>query len=176
MPSYNEIDGVPSHANKWLLKDVLRDEWGFKGFLVSDYYAILQLFNNEGTVGHFLAIDKKEAALLAVNAGVNIELPDIDCYPYLNELVNEGKVEESLIDELVLPLLEYKFKLGLFDNPYVNVHELDIESKLENDRPLALQAARETITLLKNDNDFLPLKLEKNQHLPLLVQMPIEFY
>ena len=161
MPSYNEIDGVPSHANKWLLKDVLQDEWGFKGFLVSDYYAILQLFNNEGTVGHFLAKDKKEAALLAVNAGVNLEFPDIDCYPYLTELVNEGKVEESVIDELVYPLLEYKFRLGLFDDPYVKVEYLDIETKLENDRPLALQAARETITLLKNDNNLLPIKLEK---------------
>ena len=83
MASYNEIDGVPSHANQWLLRDVLRKEWGFKGFVVSDYYAIYELSYRPESHGHFVAKDKKEACALAVNAGVNIELPEPDCYLHL---------------------------------------------------------------------------------------------
>lgn len=157
MPSYNEIDGIPSHANKWLLKDVLRDEWGFKGFLVSDYFAITELNYKKETVSHSLAKDKKEAALLAITAGVNVELPDRDCYPYLKELVEESIIDESVIDELVSVLLEYKFKLGLFDDPYISTEEFDSNTKLEADRELALKAAYQVITLLKNENNLLPL-------------------
>ncbi len=83
MPSYNEIDGVPSHANRWLLGDVLRKEWGFRGFIVSDYFAIRELNERPELYGHHLAHDTKEAAALAVRAGVDIELPDPDCYPSL---------------------------------------------------------------------------------------------
>lgn len=157
MPSYNEIDGIPSHANKWLLRDVLRDEWGFKGFIVSDYYAITELNSKADSVSHAVAKDKYEAALLAVNAGVNIELPDIDCYPYLIRLVEDGKLDENIIDELVASLLKYKFMLGLFDDPYVDPNLIQNELRLENERKIALQAARETITLLKNEGDLLPL-------------------
>jgi len=161
MPSYNEIDSIPSHANRWLLKEVLREEWGFKGFLVSDYFAVLQLFNNEGTVGHFVAKDKKEAAFRALNAGVNMECPDPECYPYLKELVEEGTVEETTLDELVKVLLEYKFKLGLFDNPYIDYESIDYKSKLESDRTLALEAAHQTMVLLKNEKNLLPLNKSK---------------
>jgi beta-glucosidase len=80
MASYNEIDGVPSHANRWLLRDVLRRDWGFTGTVVSDYYAIRELAERPELYGHHLARDGKEAALLAVRAGVNIELPEPDCY------------------------------------------------------------------------------------------------
>ncbi len=162
MASYNEIDGVPSHANKWLLRDVLRNEWGFDGFVVSDYYAITELNRKEDTQSHGVAADKCEAAKLAVNAGVNIELPDPDCYPNLAQLIRDGKLDESAIDELVEPLLEYKFRLGLFDDPYVDPDSIENERILENDRPLALRAAHETITLLKNEGGLLPLKLKKN--------------
>ena len=120
MPSYNEIDGVPSHANTWLLRDVLRDEWGFQGTVVSDYYAITELHVRPEATSHGVAHDKPEAARLAVEAGVNIELPDPDCYPSLVELVRRGVVSESLLDELVAPLLLQKFQLGLFDDPYVD--------------------------------------------------------
>jgi beta-glucosidase len=101
MASYNEIDGVPSHANRWLLRDVLRKEMGFKGFVVSDYYAIWELGYRPDTHGHFVAKDKKESCALSVNAGVNIELPDPDCYLYLVELVKKGVLKESQLDELV---------------------------------------------------------------------------
>jgi beta-glucosidase len=161
MASYNEIDGVPSHANKWLLRDVLRDEWGFKGFVVSDYYAITELNIREEAASNYVAKDKGEAALLAVKAGVNIELPDPDCYPYLIDLVDKGMLYESEINELVSSLLEYKFKLGLFDDPYVEPLKTDSHNRLKKEREIALQAAHETITLLKNENEILPLNKDK---------------
>ena len=93
MASYNEIDGVPSHANKWLMHDVLRKEWGFKGFVVSDYYAIWELGYRPDTHGHFVAKDKKESCRLAVEAGINIELPDPDCYLHLGRVGEEGRAQ-----------------------------------------------------------------------------------
>lgn len=161
MASYNEIDGVSSHANKWLLRDVLRKEWGFNGYVVSDYYAITELNIRDEAISHCMAKDKDEAALLAVNAGVNIELPDPDCYPNLVQLVKNDKVSEYLIDELVGSLLKYKFLLGLFEDPYVNPDLIQNDVKLEKDRTLALIAAHETITLLKNENNILPINLNQ---------------
>ena len=161
MPSYNEIDGVPSHANRWLLRDVLRKEWGFKGFLVSDYYAIWELNDRPDTHGHWLAKDKKEACLLAVRAGVNLELPEPDCYLHLVELVREGQLKEAELDELVAPILEWKFKMGLFDDPYVDPDRAAKIVGCAANGQLALQAARETITLLKNENDLAPLDSRK---------------
>ncbi|MCB9208683.1 MAG: glycoside hydrolase family 3 C-terminal domain-containing protein [Ignavibacteriales bacterium] len=158
MASYNEIDGIPSHANKWLLRNVLRDEWGFKGFVVSDYYAITELNKKEETVSHSVASDKSDAALLAANAGVNIEFPEVDCYPNLIDLVNKGLLKEAVIDELVAPMLMAKFQLGLFEDPYVDPILINVEAKLEQDRNIAIKAANETITLLKNENNLLPLK------------------
>ena len=160
MPSYNEIDGVPSHANRWLLQEVLRAEWGFTGFLVSDYYAITELMGKEISVSHSVAADKGEAAQRAIEAGVNIELPDPDCYPLLPSLVERGVIEESRIDELVAPLLEAKFRLGLFEDPYVSTEGAEHEERIEKERALALRAAEETITLLKNTGGVLPLRLE----------------
>ena len=157
MASYNEIDGVPSHANQWLLRDVLRKEWGFKGFVVSDYYSIWELHHRPDTHGHFVAANKKEAAALAVNAGVNIELPDPDCYLHLVELVRKKILKESQLDELVAPMLLWKFKLGLFDDPFVNPDDAERIVGCEKNSRLALRAAREAITLLKNENKLLPL-------------------
>lgn len=163
MASYNEIDGVPSHASKWLLKDVLRKEWGFEGFVVSDYYAVTELNVRPEAISQSVAKDKSEAALLAVKAGVNIEMPDPDCYPALVQLLNEGKLDVLVVDELVATLLKYKFELGLFDDPYIDVNLINSDIRQEKERPLALQAAHETITLLKNDNGMLPLKIENNE-------------
>src|ERR1022692_1768479 len=157
MASYNEIDGVPSHASEWLLRDVLRKEWGFKGFVVSDYYAIWELHHRPDTHGHFVAKDKKEACELAVKAGVNIEFPEPDCYLPLVELVRQGVLKEKQLDELVAPMLFWKFKMGLFDNPYVDPDEAARVAGCDANRKLALQAAREAITLLKNQNDLAPL-------------------
>ncbi|MGA2864703.1 MAG: glycoside hydrolase family 3 N-terminal domain-containing protein [Verrucomicrobiota bacterium] len=161
MASYNEIDGVPSHANNWLLREVLRKEWGFKGFVVSDYYAIWELGDRPDTHGHFVAKDKKEACQLAVEAGVNIELPEPDCYLHLVELVRKDVLKERQLDELVAPMLYWKFKLGLFDDPYVDPEEAQRVVGCDEHRQLALQAARETITLLKNENHLAPLDPSK---------------
>ena len=157
MASYNEIDGVPSHANKWLLRDVLRKEWGFKGYVVSDYFAIRELNERPGFFGNFLAEDGKQAAALAAKAGVNIELPDQDCYPHLVELVRKGVLKEPLLDELVAPMLLWKFRLGLFEDPYTDPDAAERIVGCDAHRKLALQAARETITLLKNEGSVVPL-------------------
>ena len=157
MASYNEVDSVPSHANRWLLRDVLRNEWGFDGFVVSDYYAIWELSYRPDTHGHFVAHDKKEAARLAVRAGVNIELPEPDCYQHLVDLVRDGALREEELDELVGSMLLWKFRMGLFDDPYVDPETAARTSGSDEHRALALQAARETITLLKNERGVLPL-------------------
>jgi beta-glucosidase len=157
MASYNEIDGVPSHANRWLLRDVLRRDWGFTGTVVSDYYAIRELAERPELYGHHLARDGKEAALLAVRAGVNIELPEPDCYKHLVELVQEGSLAESELDELVAPLLALKFRLGLFEDPYVDPADAERVVGCDAHRELAMEAALKTITLLKNDGGLAPL-------------------
>lgn len=161
MASYNEIDGVPSHANRWLLRDVLRRDWGFTGTVVSDYYAIRELAERPELYGHFVARDGTEAALLAVRAGVNIELPEPDCYTNLVALVDEGTLEESTLDELVSPLLAHKFRMGLFENPYVDADEAERIVGCRAHRDLALEAALKVITLLKNDGDVAPLNPAK---------------
>lgn len=161
MPSYNEIDGVPSHANRWLLRDVLRKEWNWKGFAVSDYYAIWELGYRSDTHGHFVAQNKNESAVLSVKAGVNIELPEPDCYLNLVDLVKKGELKESELDNLVEPLLFWKFQMGLFEDPYVDP---DLAEKIvgsEENRKLALKGAHEAIILLKNEKNFLPLNLKK---------------
>ncbi|HEX4039823.1 MAG TPA: glycoside hydrolase family 3 N-terminal domain-containing protein [Acidobacteriaceae bacterium] len=161
MASYNEVDGVPSHANKWLLRDVLRKEMGFRGFVVSDYYAIWELGYRPDTHGHFVAKDKKESCRLAVEAGVNIELPDPDCYLFLVELVKKGVLKESQLDELVAPMLFWKFEMGLFDDPYVDPAEAERVVGCDAHVQLARTAAGEAITLLKNDNNLAPVHLDQ---------------
>jgi beta-glucosidase len=157
MASYNEIDGVPSHANRWLLRDVLRGEWGFEGFVVSDYYAIEELYYRPEVRGHAVAENREHACALAVAAGVNMELPEPDCYPHLADLVRRKVLKESQLDELVAPLLLWKFRMGLFDDPYVDADEAARMVGCEEHRELALGAARETITLLKNEGGLAPL-------------------
>jgi beta-glucosidase len=161
MASYNEIDGLPSHANKWLLRDVLRKEWGFKGYIVSDYFAIWELGYRPDTHGHFVAKDKAESCALAVKAGVNIELPDPDCYLSLVPLVRKGVLKERELEELVAPMLLWKFKMGLFDDPFVDPDEADRVVGCKEHNKIALTAAREAITLLKNESGVAPLDRKK---------------
>ena len=160
MASYNEIDGVPSHASTWLLRDVLRDEWGFDGFVVSDYYALWELVDRPDTHGHHVAADKSEAAALAVRAGVNVELPEPDCYLHLSDLVEDGTLAEADLDNLVEPLLRAKFQLGLFDDPYVDPDHADRIVASDANRQLAREAAQKAITLLQNEGDVLPLDVD----------------
>jgi beta-glucosidase len=154
MPSYNEIDGVPSHANKWLLQKLLREEWGFKGHVVSDYYAIPQMMDL-----HHLAADKLTTAKLAIESGVDTELPDPDSFLLLLQLVKERRVSEATINNAVARNLRAKFLLGLFENPYVDVDRAVRVTNSKEHIALAAEAARRSITLLKNDNNLLPLNL-----------------
>ena len=154
MPSYNEIDGVPSHANRWLLQKILREEWGFNGLVVSDYYAIPQMVDL-----HHVAADKPAAAKLAIEAGVDTELPDPDAFPLLVQLVKEGQVSEAALDRAVARNLRAKFLLGLFENPYVDVDRTVRVTNSSEHQALAAEAARRSLTLLKNENNLLPLNL-----------------
>jgi beta-glucosidase len=156
MPSYNEIDGVPSHANAWLLKDILRKEWGYDGMVISDWRSFDQLDTK-----HFIAKDKKDAAMMAFNAGVQVELPVANYYKFLPELLKEGKVKLSDIDNAVFQTLKIKFDLGLFENPYVDYKTAVDISKDPASKALALRSAQESIVLLKNENNILPLQKGK---------------
>ena len=156
MPSYNEVDGIPSHANRWLLHDVLRGEWGFDGVIVSDWFAIAQLDEV-----HHVAADVGEAARRALAATVDIELPDVQAYGTLVDQVRQGRVAEATIDSAVRRLLQPKFELGLFENPLVDSDAADRLSGADASRSLALDAARQAITLLKNDGGVLPLSAER---------------
>jgi len=155
MPSYNEVDGVPSHANTWLIKDVLRKEWKFKGLVVSDYYGVDQLL-----LKHHVVKDETEAAMTGFNAGIQYELPQGNYYKLLPKLLKEGKVKQSDIDTAVAQTLKLKFELGLFEDPFVNWDEAIRVSRKPEHNDVALQAARESIVLLKNDN-LLPLSTAK---------------
>ncbi|MFP5040881.1 glycoside hydrolase family 3 N-terminal domain-containing protein [Parasediminibacterium sp. JCM 36343] len=152
MPSYNEVDGKPSHNNDWLLKTIVRHDWGYKGMLVSDYGAIDELFEK-----HLVAKDLKDAACKAFNSGVEYEFPTPKGYLYLPALVKEGKVKQADIDTGVYKALRLKFQMGLFENPYTDVNDAIKVSKDEKARALALKAAQESIVLLKNKNNLLPL-------------------
>jgi len=155
MASYNEIDGIPSHSNKHLLDDILRHEWGFDGIIVSDYFGITDLFNL-----HHVVATKEEAAKMALDAGVEIELPFEAAYPSLIDQVHQGQVSEATIDKAVAHLLRAKFEAGLFENPYVDP---DYAEKIVNTehQQLALKAAHEAIILLKNEKNLLPLEKGK---------------
>ncbi len=156
MPSYNEVDGIPSHANRWLLHDVLRGEWGFNGVIVSDWFAITQLADL-----HRVAADHTEAARRALAAGVDVELPDVQAYGTLVDQVRQGRVAEATIDTIVRRLLRPKFELGLFENPLVDPDAADRFSGADASRSLALEAARQAITLLKNERALLPLRADR---------------
>ncbi len=152
MPSYNEIDGVPMHVNRWLIEDVLRREWGFKGPVVSDYFAIAQLADR-----HRVAADKADAARQAIEAGIDMELPDPDAFRELVALVKATRVPMAAIDRAVTRVLAGKFAAGLFENPYVDPAEAERVVQTPEHRALALEAARKSIVLLKNDGAVLPL-------------------
>jgi beta-glucosidase len=152
MPSYNEVDGVPSHKNRWLIDRVLRQEWGFAGMVVSDYFAIEQLVSRHG-----VAADLPDAARQALAAGVDIELPDPKAYEKLADLVRAGRVSEAALDRSVARLLRAKFLAGLFEEPYVDADRAEKVSNTPEHQALALEAARRSIILLKNDRGTLPL-------------------
>jgi beta-glucosidase len=152
MPSYNEIDGVPAHKNRFLLGRVLRQEWGFQGLVVSDYFAIEQLHDRHG-----VAADLPAAARQALEAGVDIELPDPKAYLSLPASLEAGRVSEAALDRCVARILRAKFLAGLFEDPYVDPQRAERVSNSPEHQALALEAARRSLVLLKNDGGLLPL-------------------
>lgn len=149
MTSFNDNDGVPSTGNIFLLRQVLRDEWGFDGFVVTDWASAFEM------VSHGFAADRKEAAMKAVNAGVDMEMVSGTFLEALPELVKEGKVKEAVLDEAVRNILRIKFRLGLFDRPYTD-ESLQVMYAPEH-LATAKRAATESAILLKNEGDVLPL-------------------
>ncbi|RLF93934.1 beta-glucosidase, partial [Thermococci archaeon] len=155
MHAYHEIDGVPCAASKKLLRKILREEWGFNGFVVSDYFGVKMLH----TI-HKVALNEQEAARIAIEAGIDLELPTVECYGQpLIELVKKGMVSEKLVEDAVARILRVKFRLGLFDDPYIDLAKVPKTLDDKKSRELALRAARESIILLKNDG-ILPLSKE----------------
>lgn len=156
MASYNEIDGIPAHANKWLLKDVLRGEWGFKGVVVSDWYGIDQLWNKHG-----VAPNEPAAAWKAFKAGVTLDLPNGRNYRHLPQLVKERKITMAELDSAVAGVLRLKFAMGLFEQGPIEAAKVQESLTNPEGRRLALQAAEESIVLLKNADNLLPLKKDQ---------------
>ncbi|MEO5857924.1 MAG: glycoside hydrolase family 3 N-terminal domain-containing protein [Pyrinomonadaceae bacterium] len=156
MPAYHEIDGVPAHANRWLLHDVLRTQWGFDGVIVSDYYANTELIKR-----HSVAANDADAAKQALETGVDVELPDPAVNKTLVEQVRSGGISQATLDTAVARVLRQKFQLGLFENPFVDAGKADQMTDTTEDRQLAAEAARRSIVLLKNDKDTLPLDRTK---------------
>jgi beta-glucosidase len=156
MPAYVEIDGVPAHANKLFLQDILRKEWGFDGLVVSDYFAIEQL----NSLHHVVDSDAA-AAKLALESGVDLELPDPKLYPLLSGMVKSKQVPIALIDKAVARVLRAKFELGLFEQPYVDVEQADKIAGNTEYVALARKAADRSIVLLKNTGGLLPLDKSK---------------
>ena len=156
MASYNEIDGVPSHVNHWLLDTVLRQEWGFNGYISTDDNALQML-----VYAHHVAYDMSEAARQGLAAGIDFEVSDSPIFPGLVQQVKAGAVPMSEVDRATARVLEAKFRLGLFEHPYVDVDYAERVNNSPEHKQLALEAARKSIVLLKNEKDLLPLDLGK---------------
>ena len=152
MPSYNELDGIPAHKNSFLLNDILRKEWGFDGIVFSDYEGISMLHYFQK-----VASSKKDAALQSIKAGVDLEAPFDECYRHLVSLVEEGELDERIIDQAVRRILTAKFEAGLFEKPYVDEERTRVIINKKEHIELALKIAEESIVLLKNENAILPL-------------------
>lgn len=163
MPSYNEVDGMPAHSNRWLLTDVLRGEWGFGGYVFTDYGGLSQLHNF-----HHVAADASEAAVMGINAGVDLEAARPDAYARLSDLVKAGKVKEEQIDAAVRRILRAKFMAGLFDKPYPDPERLSEVVHRPEHVALALEVAQESAVLLKNDSALLPLDASKLKSLAVI--------
>ncbi len=156
MASYNEIDGIPSHSNTWLLGDILRKEWQFQGAVVSDYFAIEEMVSR-----HSVAHDIPDAAVMALDAGVDIDFPDGASFKFLAQLLADGRITQTQIDTAVERILTMKFNAGLFEMPFVT----DVAPALASNGPegvaLARKAAEQSLILLKN-NGVLPLSLPQD--------------
>lgn len=153
MNGYQEIDGIPCGASKWLLDDLLRGELGFEGTVVADYFTVVCLLTY-----HRVAADKAEAAARSLEAGLDVELPTVDCYgePLIGA-IDGGRVDEALVDRAVGRVLRQKFALGLFEHPFVDADAAPAVFDTPEQRSLARRAASRSMVLLRNDASLLPL-------------------
>lgn len=153
MNAYHEIDGIPCATSKEMFRTLLRDELGFDGIVVSDYFAIDMI-----GAYHHVTQNKSESAAMALQAGIDVELPSLDCYGEpLQQALEAGAVDMALVDEAVGRVLRMKFKLGVFENPYVAVDDAITVFETPDQRELARTLAEKSLVLLKNDDDLLPL-------------------
>jgi beta-glucosidase len=163
MPSYNEMDGMPAHANIFLLNQILRREWGFKGTVFSDYEGLSMLYSF-----HHIAKDAEGAAIQGMNAGIDVEAPKPDVYGQLLKLVKAGKIKTAAIDSAVSRILTAKFKAGLFEKPLADTTQLKARVHTPQHVALSQQIAEESIILLKNDKQLLPLNINNLKSLAVI--------
>ncbi len=163
MNSFNELNGIPATGNQYLQRKILKGDWNFQGFVVSDWGSIGEMIN------HGFAKDNKQAAEIAINAGSDMDMESYAYLAHLSTLVKEGKVKESLIDDAVKRILKVKFELGLFENPYKYCDENREKATVgkQEIQDGVLDVAKKSIVLLKNENDLLPLK-KSNQKIALI--------
>lgn len=153
MSAYETLNGVPATGNVWLLRDVLRKDWGFKGAVLSDWDSVKSLQT------HGFASSPADAAVRAATAGVNMEMTSTTYRDHLAAAVKSGKISQATIDALVLPILKLKYQLGLFTNPYVDIARFKRETGSAEQRKSVREAAEQTAVLLRNENDLLPLSI-----------------
>lgn len=161
MSAFSDINGIPSTANDFLLRKVLRDEWKYKGFVVSDWDSVIQL------ITHGFAEHDREAAMHAANAGVDMEMASHTYLAHLEELIEEGKVNEEDINTSVKHILSVKFDLGLFNQPYTDANVFPVKGNPEH-LAAAKEAAIQSCVLLKNDHHVLPLKKENLRNVAII--------
>jgi beta-glucosidase len=152
MSAYMDLNDVPASGNHWLLSDVLRNQWGYKGFVVSDAFAVASL------QVHGFAKDAEDAAYKGVSAGLNMDMASGTYVKNIGKLVSAGKITQGQVDAMVLPIIEAKYKLGLFDQPYVDESKVETTLNRPEGRELARKVAARSMVLLKNENHTLPLK------------------
>lgn len=160
MPAYHDIDNEPCHSSRKLLTKVLREEWGFDGIIVADYIGVSLLYQH-----HNVAADRAEAAALAFNAGLDVELPGDDCAVEINEAINRGLLSVEKIDEIVARILTEKFRVGLFEHPYVNENAINLRSSQAIE--VAKEVSRQSIVIMEN-NGILPLIPTKDKKIAVI--------
>ena len=163
MASYNEIDGIPSHANEWLLNDILRDEWGFGGAVVADYFAISELERRHSIVGNIV-----DAGAIALKSGVDVELPDGVAYFALKEKIEAGEYDIKYVDQAVRRVLELKERGNVFETPYADGAYADEITGNAEARDLATRVAHQGAVLLKNEDKLLPLDRAKYKRIAVI--------
>lgn len=169
MTGFNDLNGIPASGNSFLFQEVLKEKWNYNGFVVSDWASITEM------ITHGFAADDKDAALKAVNAGVDMEMATKAYAKHLKELLNQGKLDESQLDDAVKRILRVKFKLGLFERPFVDSSQI-IQTPPQQHLLLAQKAAEQSMVLLKNKGQLLPLDSTTKRQIAVIGPMANDRY